>query len=369
MIKRVSVGVVLAIGAVWVLATFSLGLWGKTAAADRLTKDLKPAFSSAGLRQESADAAAVNAVVSELSTTTIPFLAAQLHTTPQAVVKLLAGNPAIAKALGTTDNAGKPFADEKSYLVHASGYLTTVVSALQAEQHDFTKASDIPTSALATTTLAWLFLVLGVVALALGVLVLTKPALIKPLVAGIAALGVVVVAVTYLLDVPGKTQALDNVTNEFRPVFTSSGPLSIAEGGQYLAAVRAADVELETKVIPALPNLLKLSPAAVADALRSNSPAVAGALLDKDKADPKVSVLAGIVGRFDALAATVQHDIGDFRSTDRIPGLGWPATSVQVLLVVPALVLMLGAAGLAVSGRTRRQQPSTTRRALAGVGR
>lgn len=370
MIKRLSTGVVLSIGAVWVLATFVLGLWGKTAAADRLTGNLKPAFSTAGIQQESADAAAVHNVVSELSTKTIPFLAAQLHTTPQAVTKLLASQyPAIGKALSKTDNEGKPFSDGKPYLAHASGYLTTVVSTIQANQKDFGNASDIPTSYLPTKTLAWLFLLLGLITLSVGGLVIAKPGLAKQLIAAVAALGVVVVAVTYLLDVPGKTQSLDNVTNEFRPVFASSGPLSIVEGQKYLATVRAADVALETKVIPALPTLLHLSLDDVVGALRSNSPAVAGALLDKDRRNPKVSVLGGIVERFDSLAATVSSDIGDFRSTDRIPGLGWPATTVQALLVIPAIALILAAAGLSASGRASREQPTTMRRVLADVTR
>jgi hypothetical protein len=194
---------------------------------------------------------------------------------------------------------------------------------------------------------AWLFLLLGLATLVLGGLLRAKPELGQRLAAGVAGLGLVVIAVTFGLHVPGKTQALDNVTDSFRPVFTSDGPSSIAEGQAYLDAVRAADVELETKVIPALPALLRLSPEAVVSALSKNSPIVAGAMLEKDAANPKVSVLGGILDRFDGLAATVNANVDDFRSTDRIPGLGLPASSVAVLLVGPAILLLLAAAGIA----------------------
>ena len=346
MVKKVSLGVVVGIGVVWVLATFALGLWGKTAAADRLTADLEPAFSNAEASQE--EAAAVGAFTEELETKTIPFLAEQLHAKPHDVTDLLASTyPAVGRVLSAKDNSGSKFEDGKPYLNHASAYLTGVTAELRTSQDDFSQASDIPASYLPTKAVAWLFLLLGLATLVLGGLLRAKPELGQRLAAGVAGLGLVVIAVTFGLHVPGKTQALDNVTDSFRPVFTSDGPSSIAEGQAYLDAVRAADVELETKVIPALPALLRLSPEAVVSALSKNSPIVAGAMLEKDAANPKVSVLGGILDRFDGLAATVNANVDDFRSTDRIPGLGLPASSVAVLLVGPAILLLLAAAGIA----------------------
>jgi hypothetical protein len=359
MIKKVSLGVVVGIGAVWVLATFVLGLWGKTAAADRLTADLEPAFSNAAVSQQ--DAAAVAAFTDELETKTIPFLAVQLHAKPQDVTELLASKyPAVGRVLSAKDNSGSAFEDGKPYLNHASGYLNSVTADLRTDQDDFSQASDIPASYLPTKAVAWLFLLLGLATLVLGGLLRAKPEVGARLAAGVAALGLVVIAVTFGLHVPGKTQALDDVTDTFRPVFTSDGPLSIAEGQAYLDTVRAADVELETKVIPALPALLKLSPEAVVSALSKNSPIVAGAMLKKDAANPKVSVLGGILDRFDALAATVNANVEDFRSTDEIPGLGMPASSVAVLLVGPAVLLLLAAVGLGAPRPARgdRRAPS-----------
>lgn len=356
MIKRVSLGIVVAIGAVWVLATFVLGLWGKTAAADRLTGDLKPAFSNAGVSQARHDAASVDAFTTELQTTTIPFLAKQLGATPQDVTNLLASKyPAVGKVLGTKDNEDVQFADGQTYLQHASSYLNDVTAAVKANQENFSDASNIPASFLPTKAVAWLFAVLGLAALALGAIAIARPTLLLRIAAGSATLGLVVIAVTFALGVPGKTQALDSLTSDFRPVFTSHGALSIAQGQQYLAAVRAADVELETKVVPALPSLLNTTPDAVTSTLAANSPVVAGALLNKDASNHDLSVLGGIVDRFDSLAGTVDGNLADFRSTDSIPGLGWPAGSVAWLLVVPAILLVLAGIGLAAQDAVLRR--------------
>src|SRR4051794_17109808 len=104
-VKRVSLVVVFVVGVVWVLATFALGLWGKTAAADRLTSDLKPAFSSAGVKQSSSDAATVAAFTDELDGKTLPFLADRLGMTKAQLTTYLATSyPAVGKVLGSKGN-------------------------------------------------------------------------------------------------------------------------------------------------------------------------------------------------------------------------------------------------------------------------
>ncbi|PZS20893.1 MAG: hypothetical protein DLM57_00060 [Pseudonocardiales bacterium] len=354
MIKKVSLAIVFVVGLTWVAATFIFNLWSKAPGVDGTTKVLRPAFSNAGVAQEQKDINAVNGVVTELKTVTIPFLATQLKVTPAAATTLLASKfPAVGVALGTTDTDGKPYADGKTYLEHAAGYLTTVVTTIKAQQPGFKSAESIPTKDIPTIGLTWLFLVLGIVVLLVAALVILKPGLGRVLAAVVVVVGIVVIAVTYVLDVPGKTQGVDNITNAFRPVYKSSGPLSINTGAKYLAGVRAADVEIETKVVPALPGLLNVPLATVVTALQTNSPKVSAALLGQDPADRKISVLAGILGRFDALAAKVKQSSSDFKKTDGIPGLGWPTTIVQFLLVGPAVLLILAGLGLLLAGRAR----------------
>jgi len=345
--KRVSIYVVIVVGLVWVLATFVLGLWGKTAAADRLTSDLKPTFSSSGIKQSTNDAATVDAFTNELNKKTIPFLADQLDMSKPALSAYLSKNfPAVGKVLGDKANDGSTFADSDQYLTHASGYLNQVTAAIAENKKNYDDTSAIPASWLPTKVVAWLFFLLGVVALGLGALAVRKPTAAQRAGSLTAVVGVVVVGVTFVLGLPGKTSALDNLTDNFRPVFEGHGSLSINEGAGYLKAVRAADVELETKVLPALPALLKTTPDTVAKLLTKNSPTVAAALLSKDASNAKVSVLGGILDRFDAIAATVTSDVDDFQSTDALPGAGLPATSISWLLVGPAVLLLLAGYGL-----------------------
>jgi len=354
-IRKASLTVILLVGVIWVAATFIFNLWTKTKSVDKATDGLRPAFTNSGIAQEQKDVAAVQGVVTELKTTTIPFLATQLKTTPAAVTALLASKfPAVGTALSTNGPDGKPFADGKLFVDHAAGYLDTVVKTIKAEQKDFDNADTIVSKDISTVGLAFLFLILGIVVIVVGLLVATRPALTRPLGVLTVVVGIVVIVVTYVLKVPTKTQSVDSLTNAFRPVFAKSGPLSIDTGAKYLAGVRAADKQIETEVVPALPALLGLPQAAVVAALQSSSPKVAAAFLGKDPTNPKVSVFAGIVDRFDAVAKKVVDGRKDFKNTDSIPGLGWPTTIVQLLLVGPAILLILAGAGLAVAGGRRQ---------------
>ena len=353
-IKKASLAVVLLIGVIWVAGTFIFNLWGKTKSVDKLTDGLRPAFRNSGIAQEEKDVAAVQGVVTELETVTIPFLATQLKTTPAAVTALLAARfPALGTALSTTGPDGKPYADKKLFVDHAATYLETVVTTVKKERKDFNNADTLVSKDISTVGLAWLFLLLGIVVLIVGALIITKPGAGRPLAILTALLGVVVIVVTYVLKVPEKTQSVDDLTNAFRPVFAKSGPLSIDTGAKYLAGVKAADKQIETEVIPALPKQLGLPPAVVNAALLANSPKVANAFLGKDPLNAKISVFAGIVDRLDAIAAKVIAGRKDFRNTNSIPGLGWPTTTVQLLLVGPAILLILAGAALFVTGGRR----------------
>jgi len=367
-IRKISLTVVLVVGAVWFTATFLLNLWTKTNDADQLTSTLAPAFSDATIAQTQADSAAVNGVVKDLNTTTVPLLADLTHQQPAQVVKVVGeAFPSFGRLLTTTDNHGQPYPDGKPYLEHAAGYIETVSTTLDAQQADFGPASNIPTKSLPTKDVAVLFAVLGLAMLGIGGAFIRKPDLARPLGATVAALGLVVVAVTFVIDVPGKTQSLDNVTNAFRPVFADSGPLSIDEGQAYLDNVGAADQELEAKLVPTLSELLKVPPATVKSVLADKDPVLAGALLGKAANNPRVSPLRDILDRWNGLAATVKGQRANFRGTDGIPGWGMPSTMVQFLLVGPALILVLCGIAWIVPPVAAPQPVRTYRREYAGV--
>ncbi len=298
----------------------------------------------------------------------MPLLAKLTHQSNAQVVALVSQTfPSVGKVLASKDNAGQPFADGQSYLQHASGYVTTVSSTVAAQQHNFDNARQIPVKGLPTIALSWLFVILGVVTLAIGGLTIWRPGTARAMGAALMALGLAVVAITLIIDVPGKTQSVDNLTNAFRPVFATSGPLSIDQGAQYLNNVGAADTTLETQLLPTLSTVLRLPQSAVAATLTQASPQVAAALFTKAPGK-NVSPLRDILNRWTGLAYTVKSQRSNFGKADDLPGWGMPTTIVQFLLAGPALILVL--CGLALVAKPMRaQQPAPSYRgARASMG-
>lgn len=350
MIRKLSLAVVLLIGVVWAAATFLFNLWGKTPALDRVVTNLKPAFSDSAVTQYQGDAKAVNGVIDELTTKTIPTLAQALKVKQGDVVTTLStAFPHLGTLLGTKDDAGRPFADGKPYVVHAQQYLQTISGALAEHQDNFRRTADIPVSWAPPVTVAVLFLVLGLIAIAIGVAFLRKPSLARPLGAVLVLIGVVVPVVTLVIDIPGKTRAADAVTDTFRPVFGHTGPLSIDQGQAYLATVAKANAELtdaKTGLIPTAAKLLGVSNDAAAATLVKISPVVAGAFITgKDAQYPTLTPVAGIYKRWSGLAGVVVANRADFAHADDIPGWGMPTTIVTFLLIGPALLLLLAGLG------------------------
>jgi hypothetical protein len=367
-IRKISLTTILVVGVVWVVATLLFNLWGKAPAADHLTNALQPAFTNSGIAQQQLDSKTVNAFVTDLNTTTVPLLATLTHQSNAQVGALLSKTfPDVGKLLSTNDNSGQPFADGQSYLSHAAGYIATIAATNQAQQHNFRNVRQIPIKGLNIVALAVLFVILGLVVLIIAGLFIWRPSLARPLGAALMALGLVVVAVTLFIDVPGKTQSVDSITNAFRPVFATTGPLSINQGQDYLNAVSAADTTLETQLVPTLSTLLKLPSATIVATLTKTSPVVSAALFAKDPANPNVSVLRGILNRWDGLAGIVVAQRSNFANADDLPGWGMSTTIVQFLLAGPALILVLAGAGFVVPPLGPQSPVQTYRRSGAAA--
>ncbi len=345
-IRRISLTVVLLVGVIWAVATVLFNLWGKAGSVDKLTDALQPAFTNSAVTQYQSDVTSVNAVITDLNTTTIPTLATDLHKSPADVSALLSTTwPDVGKLLANKDNAGQPYADGKPYVVHAADYMNTIATTLKAQQHNFAQTSDIPIKGMSAQGVTWLFLILGLVTIAIGLVFIWRPAWARPLGALLIVLALAIVVVSLVIDVPGKTRSADALTDAFRPVFATSGELSIDTGQQYLQSVAAADKTLQTQLVPTVASLLSVTPDQASAALRQASPTLSHALFDKDPNNADTSVLGGILNRWDGLAATVVAQRHHFADADDLPGWGMPTTIVQFLLVGPAMLILLAAIG------------------------
>jgi hypothetical protein len=339
-IRRIALTVVLLAGTFWLVSTLALSYPEKTQGVDNLTNAFRPVFTNAGIKQSQTDIATINNFAAEFQTKAVPALAGQLHVTPaQLVTSLSQQYPDVGKGV--------------AQLPTSLPYFNHLVAGLAAQQSNFHQADAIPTKDLPATTVHWLFVILGVLAIALALLGLVRATASRTVLVASAVLGVAVIAVSLILSVPGKAKAVDDLTNAFRPVFTEQGA---AQTREYLTTVQAMDTQLTSSALPGLAKALGVSPTDLAGSLAKNFPAVATGLQEMPQ----------ILNRFDHLVTGIQSNLKNFRLADSIPTSGTHTTLLEYQLAVPAGVLVLAAlVGVALTSPSRRKQRtvSTNRQA------
>jgi hypothetical protein len=256
----------------------------------------------------------------------VPALAQQLGVSPQDFeTSIAARSPAVGAGLGQ--------------LLEILRYFDGVQNTMAAQQQDFDQADAIPTKSLPNTTVPWLFVSLGVSAIALGVAGLLGRT--RLLTVGTAVLGIVVVATTLLLSVPAKTASVDDLTAAFRPIFTEQGA---AQARGYVGTLQAMERQLTTEALPDMAAQLGLTTDQLVTTVATSVPSVATGLQQ----------LPQILARADALVTVVEANVHNFALADSLPTGGLPTTSITWQLMVPASLLIVGGAAGAVT-RTRRR--------------
>jgi len=335
--RRIAAALVLGVGGFWLIGTLTLSYPHKTQAVDNLTSSFRPVFTNAGIHQSKTDIATLNAFASQFQNTAVPQLARQLNIPPQQLIATLSNQyPDVGKAL--------------QQLPTSLPYFNTMVSDLAAQQQNFHRLDAIPTKTIAATSVTWLFVMLGVIVISLAAIMLVKPAWARAPFIAAAVLGVGVVVISLVLSVPTKTRAVDDLTNTFRPVFTTQGA---AQTRAYLATVQAMDKQLTAEALPGLASLLKVTPAQLTASMATGSPAVATGLQQMPQ----------ILDRFDVLVTKIENNITNFALADSIPSKGTPTTLLEWQLVAPAALLILaGGLGIAVPAPTRRRSAALAAR-------
>lgn len=316
---------VLVMGGALVAIPVTTNLFSKASAVDDLTEDLRPVFDDAQLAQADADMMAIEALAAQLAGEAIPALAAQLGDTPDAFAASLATDyPAVGAGM--------------HQLATILPYFRGIVDGLAAEQADFRLADAIPTKALPAVVVPFLFLVPGLLLTLIALLAMRRkqPTGLVPVA---LVIGAVLVVAPLLLSVPAKTQAVDDLTDAFRPVFSDEG---VATTRAHLDTVHAMIDQLVGEALPGLAGALSMSPADFQALLGEQFPAVAGGLAS----------IAEILGRFDSLVAAVESDTISFHRADSIPTANTNTTLLHWLFVITGLVLLVGTATTSLRGRT-----------------
>jgi hypothetical protein len=332
MIKKTALGLILLVGLYWLVSTFALGFPEKTKAVDGLTDDFRPVFADKGLNQSKRDIDTVNKFAAEFQSEAVPALAKQLGVTPEQFVEIVSKQ---------YPDVGAGIRELPTSLPYFNG----MVSGLSQEQSNFQKADSIPTSFLPARTVHWLFVVLGVVTIAIAGLGLAKPTRSTAFLGAAAGLGVAVIGVTLILSVPAKAEAVDGMTNEFRPVFTEKGA---AQTRDYLTTVEKMNTELTTEALPGLAKMLKVTPQELGASLGQNFPDVGSGLQQMPQ----------ILARFDDLVTKIEANVANFQKADSIPTTTSPTTKLEGQFLYPSVLLIIAGVGGALgAGRRKSKEP------------
>ena len=330
--KKIALIVVLVAGVVWMGSAIAFSYPAKTQAVDNLTNAFRPTFTNAGIKQAKSDIATINQFASQFQTKAVPALAQELHLTPAQLVGAVSTQyPEVGKGI--------------AQLPTSLPYFNHLVDGLAAQQHNFQLADAIPTKNLPTTTVYWLFFILGLIAVAVALVGLfLRRQLARAMFVVSLVLGLAVIGVSLMLSVPTKAQAVDNLTNAFRPVFTTQGA---AQTREYLTNVQNMDKQLTSAALPGLASMLKVTPAQLDASLGQNFPAVATGLQQ----------MPAILSRFNVLVTGIQQNVGNFQLADSIPTKNTPTTLLQGQLVGPAgVIALVGLLGLVLSTATTRDR-------------
>jgi len=321
--RKILMSVVVLVGVIWLVGAFALSLPTKTQGVDDLTDAFRPAFTDAALVQAKVDLQTATAFATDFRTLVAPQLAAQLGVTPdQLIASLGAQAPAVADGLTQLPRILTTF----------GGLQGTMAD----QQHNFDQADAIPTAGLPNTSVHWLFVCLGILAIAGGAVGLVLRGRSTAL--AVAILGAVVIATTLLISVPAKAEAVDDLTAALRPIFTTQ---TAAQARADVNTLRAMDDELGARALPALAGMLHVTPAQLEASLADEFPTVAAGLQQ----------FPAILVRLDGVVTALERNLDNFRLADSIPTSGRPTTDVVWYLIGPSLVLVLAGGAAAVRRR------------------
>jgi hypothetical protein len=329
MVRRVAAVLVAVVGLFWLISTLVLNYPEKTQAVDDVTNAFRPVYSDAGIAQQSKDLEVTTAFATDFQTKAVPALAARLGVTPTQFQQQLGTQyPAVGVGIQT--------------LPAALPYFQKLLDGVKADQADFKKVDDTPTSGLPNTSVHWIFVGLGVVSILLG-----AGALLRGGVGGIAlllagVLGLATIIATLVISVPAKTAAADRINDNVRPIFQ---PANAQLARSYVTKLKALDTQLRGQALPGVAQQLNVSPALLQLSLGAQLPAVATGLQQ----------LPAILDRLDVLVTKIEDNIDNKRLVDELPTKDLATVWVTYQLLVPAAVLVVAGATFFVGSGRRRE--------------
>jgi hypothetical protein len=321
--------VVVVCGLGLLVVPFTLSLFDRAPAGERVTDRFRQTMSVDGLHHLATNFGTMGGLVDQFVHATSPQLAHDLHMSPGAYRAYVSREfPAVA-----TGVKGIP---------PLVAFVTPVAAQLEALHPQFASIDSLPFLGLPLTTVPWILLALGATLIGLGVMIWRTRGRTPLLIA--AVLGTAMIAVPLALSYPRKASNATKVAAVGRVALSRPA----ATGAQ--TANRLVDgmvTQVDTQMIPAVAQRLGLRPAALRASIATNDPAVAKGLAASPSIKPGAVEL-------------VRRQVASVSDAAEMNGLNF--TGLPWYIMGPGIALLLSG-GLAIAARSRPE------RALAGVPR
>lgn len=273
--RKISGGLVILVGVVFIVVTLINNLFAVGPAFEEMITDFRPLLAEESLNTARADIAVLEAAGEEFQTAVAPGMAQALGMTPEEFAGMVQGQyPAVAQGMQALPEITATF----------SGLIDT----LDSQRALFESADAIPSDDLPATTVPWIITISGLLAIAAGVM-LFMPGRVWAILAVVLGAGLVIV--TFALSLPQKAADADELNENLTPIYTQE-LIDGATGS--LAIIGAMGQEMQTKMLPDLAAALGMSPDELNAFMGESFPATAAAMQSMPDSLPRFESFVGI---------------------------------------------------------------------------
>jgi hypothetical protein len=142
--------------------------------------------------------------------------------------------------------------------------------------------------------------------------------------------GLVMILLTLVFGMWGKSAAVHGLVNSFKPGYQ---PAAMAQSTSDFKTVSAMATQLQTQALPGLAAALKVTPTQLSTSLATNYPAVGKGIAEMPAA----------LAWFGNLATRIGGQAADFQKAETVPVKGLAATTVPWMFVIPGALLVIAA--------------------------
>ena len=253
-------GLVATAGLVFIIVTLVQNLFGVGTAFEEMITDFRPALQDEVIAQYRADIEGLSAVAEEFQASVAPGMAEAMGMTPEGFGAMVQEQfPAVAQGMALLPEAAPTFAG--------------LIDTLADQQSNFQSADEIPTKTFVAQTVPWGFTIIGLIAIGIAVMMLLNRSRTYSIAA--LVLGVLIVAGSFVMSLPGKSADADDLNAALEPVYTVE---TIEGAAGALQVIGAMGEQMSGTMMPALGEQLGMDQDGLNQFMGQQFPATAQAM-------------------------------------------------------------------------------------------